>query len=138
MLTCEERLARARRILDGGLLARLGEIGTPHVIGSCRMGMMAWNDLDIDVENDGMSLGKLHDLTAWILRTFRPVWYEAKEEVNDEGKTVWFHGFEAIIDGEKWNFDVWFFDRAGGKPAGRAGGDDLHQEGAHRARALRL
>ena len=73
--------------------------------------MMAWNDLDIDVLNTKMDISKLYQLTGYILRTFRPLWYEAKEEVNEEGKTVWFHGFEAIIDGEKWNFDLWFFDQ---------------------------
>ena len=41
-----------------------------------------------------MSLKKLYELTSFILSTFNPVWYEAKEVVNDEGKTVWFHGFE--------------------------------------------
>lgn len=112
MLTCEERYARAQRILnEKGLLNRLETIGTPHIIGSCRMNMMAWNDLDIDVENDTMSIERLYDLSAWIQKTFRPTWYEAKEEVNSQGKTVWFHGFEAMIDGEKWNFDLWFFDR---------------------------
>lgn len=111
-MTCEERFVCAQRILhEHGLLRRLEQIGTPHVIGSCRMNMMAWNDLDIDVENDRMSIDQLYDLTAWILKTFRPTWYEAKEEVNDEGKTVWFHGFEAVIQGETWNFDLWFFDR---------------------------
>jgi len=111
-MTCEERFARAQGILvNTGLLDRLKAIGVPHVVGSCRMKMMAWNDLDIDIENDGMSIDRLHDLTAWILRTFRPAWYEAKEEVNNEGKTVWFHGFEAVVEGEKWNFDLWFFDR---------------------------
>ena len=111
-MNCEERYARAQKILhEKGLLDRLKKIGMPHVIGSCRMNMMAWNDLDIDVENDGMCREKLYALTAWILETFHPVWYEAKEEINGEGKTVWFHGFEAFIDGEKWNVDLWFFDR---------------------------
>lgn len=41
---------------------------------------------------------------------FHPLWYEAKEEVNDEGKRVWFHGFHVLIDGELWNVDLWFFD----------------------------
>ena len=35
---------------------------------------------------------------------------EAKEEVNDEGKRVWFHGFHVLIDDELWNVDLWFFD----------------------------
>ncbi|MBQ7052567.1 MAG: hypothetical protein IJN79_07200 [Clostridia bacterium] len=110
-MTPAERKRRADRILyELGLYDRLKEIGRPHVIGSYRMDMMAWNDPDLDIENRDMSKEKLHDLTAYILRTFSPCWYEAKEEINDEGKTVWFHGFEAVVDGELWNFDLWFFD----------------------------
>ena len=42
----------ADRILHTyGLLDLLRPLGTPHVIGSYRMDMMAWNDLDIDIEN---------------------------------------------------------------------------------------
>ena len=36
------------------LLNELKKYGTPHIIGSYRMDMMAWNDLDIDIENDNM------------------------------------------------------------------------------------
>lgn len=75
------------------------------------MDMMAWNDLDIDIENDSMSLEKLYELSAFIMNTFHPLWYEAKEEVNDEGKKVWFQGFETMITGELWNVDLWFFDK---------------------------
>lgn len=107
-----ERRQKADKILyEMGLLEHLRKIGEPHVIGSYKMNMMAWNDLDIDVENDTMSAEQLYQLTAYILEKFHPLWYEAKEEVNDERKTVWFHGFKAIIDGEIWNFDLWFFDR---------------------------
>lgn len=97
-------------LYECGLLSELKEYGAPHMIGSYRMDMMAWNDLDIDIENDGMSLEKLYQLTGFILEKFHPVWYEAKQEVNEEGKTVWFHGFETKISGELWNFDLWFFD----------------------------
>lgn len=102
----------ADRILyEYGLLDMLRAIGTPHIVGSYPMDMMAWNDLDIDIENDGMSLPKLYRLTGRLLETFRPSWYEAKEERTPEGKTVWFHGFEAMVGGELWNVDLWFFDR---------------------------
>lgn len=112
MITNEERKRNADIILyDMGLLERLGEIGTPHIIGSYKMDMMAWNDLDIDVENQDMSLERLYGLTEYILRTFRPSWYEAKEEITDDGRRVWFHGAEMIVNGELWNLDVWFFDR---------------------------
>lgn len=106
------RKSQAERILyEFGLLKKLEEIGMPHIIGSYRMDMMAWNDLDIDIENDEMSLDKLYELSAFILDTFHPTWYEAKEEVNEEGKRVWFHGFETMIIGELWNVDLWFFDK---------------------------
>lgn len=106
------RKEKAEHILQSsGLMEHLAEYGAPHIIGSCRMDMMAWNDIDIDIENGGMALDKLYRLTGFILDTFRPFWYEAKEVVDDEGKRVWFQGFEAKIDGERWNFDLWFFDR---------------------------
>lgn len=108
-MTSEERMRRAGRILPG-LLSHLATIGEPHVVGSYRMNMMAWNDIDIDVLSTHMSAGRLYELTRVILETYHPLWYEAKEEVNGEGKTVWFHGFDAEIDGERWNFDIWFFD----------------------------
>lgn len=112
MLNNADRKANADRLLyEYDLMKKLKEIGKPHIIGSYRMNMMAWNDLDIDIENDDMSLDKLHDLSAFIISTFHPVWYEAKEELNDEGKRVWFHGFETMITGELWNFDLCFFDK---------------------------
>ena len=68
-------------------------------------------DLDIDIENDNMSMEKLYELSAYIIKTFHPLWYEAKEEISEEGKRVWFHGFETMITGELWNVDLWFFDK---------------------------
>ncbi len=99
-----------RILFEFGLLKKLEEIGHAHIIGSYRMDMMAWNDLDIDIENQSMSMDKLYELTAFVLDTFHPIWYEAKEETNSDGKKVWFHGFETKITGELWNIDLWFFD----------------------------
>lgn len=111
MLKSEEIREKADRILEEtGLFGELSKYGEVHPVGSYRMDIMAWNDIDIDVRNDGMNLDKLYALTRYVLDVFHPVWYEAKEEVTDEGKTVWFHGWEVVIDGELWNFDIWFFD----------------------------
>lgn len=107
-----DRKINADRILsEFGLLKKIEEIGNAHIIGSYRMDMMAWNDLDIDIENDTMSLDKLYELSTFIINTFRPLWYEAKEEVDTNGKKVWFHGFETTVTGELWNIDLWFFDK---------------------------
>ncbi|MDE7243695.1 MAG: hypothetical protein K2O18_06945 [Oscillospiraceae bacterium] len=109
----KDRKLQADRILyEFGLFKKIEEIGNAHIIGSYRMDMMAWNDLDIDVENDAMSLGRLYELTAFITKIFHPLWYEAKEEVDTAGKRAWFHGFETTITGELWNIDLWFFDKA--------------------------
>lgn len=97
-------------LYDFGLLEELKKYGTPHIIGSYMIDAMAWNDLDIDVTNENMSKLKLYQLTNTILNKFSPMWYEAKEEITPEGKTVYFHGFETMILGELWNIDIWFFD----------------------------
>ncbi|MBO4298043.1 MAG: hypothetical protein J5998_04530 [Clostridia bacterium] len=110
MNNADRKTGADRLLYEFGLLKRLEEIGKPHIIGSYRMDMMAWNDLDIDIENDVMSMEKLYALSAFITNRFHPVWYEAKEEVNGEGKTVWFHGFETMATGELWNVDLWFFN----------------------------
>lgn len=108
-MTIEEQ---AKYILyDCGLLEELSKYGTPHIVGSYRMNMMAWNDLDIDIENENMSLDKLYRLSKFIIDKFHPTWYEAKEEINSENKTVWFQGFETFIENELWNIDLWFFDK---------------------------
>lgn len=113
MLATNKEIKRVcdRILYEFGLFDELKKIGAPHIIGSYIMDMMAANDLDIDVENDRMSLEKLYDLTAFVLKTFKPTWYEAKREVNSNGNTVWFHGFEFQIEGELFNIDIWFFNR---------------------------
>lgn len=56
--------------------------------------------------------GLLQELSRYfIIDKFHPTWYEAKEEINSENKTVWFQGFEAFIGNELWNVDLWFFDK---------------------------
>lgn len=97
-------------LYDFGLLDELNNYGTPYIVGSYAMDLMAWNDLDIYVSNESMSTEKLYELTSFILNAFNPVWYEAKQEVSDE-KTAWFHGFETEILGELCNVDIWFFDK---------------------------
>ncbi len=106
------RLEQANCILhDLGLIKELNKYGTSHIIGSYKMNLMAWNDLDIYVENDFMSLDKLYQLTEFILVNFHPIWYEVKEEINELGNKIWFHGFEFYYDNELWNIDIWFLDK---------------------------
>ena len=96
-------------LYDFGLINELKNYGTPNIVGSYAMDLMAWNDLDIYVSNESMSTEKLYELTSFILKTFHPIWYEAKKDVIGE-KTAWFHGFETEILGELCNVDIWFFN----------------------------
>ncbi|MFA6948926.1 MAG: hypothetical protein WCQ72_08080 [Eubacteriales bacterium] len=100
-----------RLLYDSGLFGLLSRYGEPHPVGSYVMNVMEARDLDIDVINDGMSDAKLYELTSLLLGIYHPSWYEAKHEITADGKEVWFHGFEAVFEGEKWNVDIWFFDR---------------------------
>ena len=62
------RKDQAKYILhNSGLLRELQKYGAVHVIGSYKMDLMAWNDLDIYVENDAMCRKKLYQLTSYIL-----------------------------------------------------------------------
>lgn len=101
------------------LIDKLEKIGKTSVIGSLKMGLMVSNDIDIDVDNASMSIEQLYEFTRYVLKEFHPTWYEAKEELNNVEEKVWFHGFEAIIDGELWNFDIWFLNRETIKKAER-------------------
>lgn len=92
------------------LIDKLEKIGKTSIIGSLKMGLMVSNDIDIDVDNSAMSIERLYEFTSYVLEEFHPTWYEAKEEISDVEEKVWFHGFEAIIDGELWNFDIWFLN----------------------------
>jgi len=106
------RKQKADFILEStGLVEELSRFGEVHVIGSVRTGLMATNDIDLYIDNAAMTLEFLHEITCYILRTFNPTWYEASEEMTSEGAIVYYHGFEAVIGSEKWNFDIRFLDR---------------------------
>jgi len=65
----EERKKQADILLyKMGLYNYLKGYGEPSVVGSYRMDMMAWNDLDIYVANTQMSIDKLYELTDFLYK----------------------------------------------------------------------
>jgi hypothetical protein len=110
-LTNNRTQEQANRLLhEFGLLSKLNEYGKTHIIGSCKMNLMAWNDLDIDVENNTITISSIHELLKYIIDVFKPIWFEGKQEIMD-GKKCFFIGFETEVLGELWNVDIWFLDK---------------------------
>jgi hypothetical protein len=71
---------------------------------------MAWNDLDVDVENEKVNIKNIHEILKYVIEKFSPVWIEGKK-CTLNGKTCYFIGFETEILGNLWNVDIWFFDK---------------------------
>ena len=105
-----DRLKReADELLRGyRLLEMLEDYGEVHVIGSYRMGLMTWRDVDVYVENQGVRMTDIYGLMARIFDVLEPKWFEGKEVVEEEHHH-YFVGFETEITGERWNVDIWFF-----------------------------
>lgn len=97
-------------LYDYGLLDMLETYVQAHMIGSYRMDVMTWNDLDIYVENDKIQLKDVYLLMHKIFERFQPKWFEGKEAI-ENGHNYYFIGFETNILEELWNLDIWFFNK---------------------------
>jgi hypothetical protein len=100
----------ANKILyEYGLINELNKYGKCHVIGSYKMDLMVWNDLDVDIENKNINMNSIYNIAKFVFDKFLPIWFEGKETIM-ENKRCYFLGFETNILGETWNIDLWFFD----------------------------
>lgn len=79
-------------LYDLGLLNELNNYGTPYIVGSYAMDLMAWNDLDVYVSNESMSTEKLYELTSFILNIFTPCGMKRRTRVPMERQ----FGFTAL------------------------------------------
>jgi hypothetical protein len=93
-----------------GLIDELNKYGKTHIIGSYKMDLMVWNDLDIDVENSKINMDIIYNITKFVFYKFSPIWFEGKEALM-ANKKCYFLGFETDILDERWNIDLWFFDK---------------------------
>ncbi len=97
-------------LYNNGLLDMLETYGRTHLVGSYRMDLMTWNDLDLYVENDQVQLLNIYELMKKIFDNLQPKWFEGKEVIED-GNKHYFIGFETDITGDLWNVDIWFFNK---------------------------
>jgi len=108
----DTRIEQSNKLLyKYGLLEKLNQYGTAYLTGSYQMNLMTWNDLDIYVDNEFISLKIIYKIVKYIIDTFHPTWFEARQDVSDDN-TCYFVGFETEILGELWNTDIRFITKS--------------------------
>jgi len=99
----------AERILkEYGLLEKFGRYGIVHIVGSYKMNLMTWNDLDINIENEKYTPNMVFSLSNDLNEILKPYRFEG---FCIEKERSYFYGCETYIIGEPWNIDIWFKNR---------------------------
>lgn len=93
---------------DFGLLASLKRYGEVHPVGSYRMNMMVWRDLDVDLACDSISPEMMYSISAEINNRLNPYRFEGRYGV---GENRSFYGCETAVTGTCWNLDLWFLPK---------------------------
>ena len=92
-----------------GLLKLLKKYGDVHIVGSYRMGIMTWNDIDFYMDKSGLNTQNYYNLTSDIVKEMMPSCFNG--EINIKNGMA-FMGFETKISEERWNIDIWWKDKA--------------------------
>ena len=93
-----------RLLYDFGLLKIIEAHGTVHIVGSYRMNMMTWNDLDINIESRNHSFEEIYRLAGDINEILKPYRFEG---MSNDKENSYFYGCETDVSGERWNIDIW-------------------------------
>lgn len=98
-----------RLLYDFGLLKIIEAHGTVHIVGSYKMNMMIWNDLDINIESKNHSLEGIYRLAGDINDIVKPYRFEGIYNNKDDS---YFYGCETNVSGERWNIDIWLRNKS--------------------------
>lgn len=94
-------------IYNHGLLKLLSKYGDVYIVGSYRMGIMTWNDIDFYIDKSSLNTQNYYSLASDILKMY-PSHFNG--EINIENELA-FLGFETRISDERWNIDIWWKDK---------------------------
>ncbi len=99
----------ASHVLENTQLLKELEDFTYCIIGSYALDVMCWPDIDINILYRHEHLNKMYQLGAYALSSLHPIWCELRK-TTDESQSPghYFLGFESVISGTLWNFDLWF------------------------------
>lgn len=96
-------------IYQSGLMEILQKYGTVSIVGSYKMEVMTWNDLDIYLDIAEFSSDKYYDMVSELIGMLSPVRFDGFMETD---KKLIFLGLETKMTGESWNIDIWWKDKA--------------------------
>lgn len=89
-----------------GLLQKYGDVS---IVGSYRMGIMTWNDIDFYMDKANLNAQNYYSLTSDIIKEMMPSFFNGEMNLK---KGLAFLGFETDISGDRWNIDIWWKDKA--------------------------
>lgn len=92
-----------------GLLKLLPKYGDVYIVGSYRMGIMTWNDIDFYMDKSSLNSQNYYSLTSDIVKEMMPSRFNGEINIKNE---LAFLGFETKISDERWNIDIWWKDKA--------------------------
>ena len=92
-----------------GLLKILQKYGDVYIVGSYRMEIMTWNDLDFYMDKSNLNAQSYYDLTSDIIKEMKPSHFNGELNIENE---LAFLGFETRISGDRWNVDIWWKDKS--------------------------
>jgi hypothetical protein len=109
--------AEAARVLeDLNLISILSRGGNPYLIGSCASGLMAWRDIDINVESPGIVIEEAWQTMSAVAahpRIHRIRYLNDCGKFNPTGKSrderYYFGVYYAPDTGDEWKIDVSFW-----------------------------
>jgi len=99
----------SRFIRQSCLLEILQKYGAVTPVGSYRMQVMVWNDLDLYMDTADLTPDKYYRLTAELVSTLRPIRFDGLYNAEQE---AFFIGLETVYEHERWNIDIWWKSKA--------------------------
>ncbi len=83
----------------------LHKYGDPTIVGSYRMQIMTWNDLDFYMSLTDFDIDHYYGLVRELINVLKPIRFDG---ICNPDKKLFFIGMEILHDEERWNIDIWW------------------------------
>lgn len=105
-MNCISIQEKAAAFLDEkNIINILHEYGDPTIVGSYRMQIMTWNDLDFYMSLPDFDIDHYYGLVKELINVLKPIRFDG---ICNADKKIFFIGMEVLYDEERWNIDIWW------------------------------